>query len=123
MSVQPSDINTGSWGIGNLPEVGSLNVSADPNSSGSNSFFNGIGDAVSGLAGLFNNGVNIFKSVVGQYNAAKQIASESIKSNPTVVVVPSASSSLLSSSNLVKIGVVVAVGAFALFLIKRPATR
>lgn len=95
-----------------------INVSADPNAGAQGGFFSGIGDALSGLAGLFTNGVNIFKSVSGQFAAAKAIAAETYSPKPTVVVVPG-SSSLLSSSNLIKIGVVVAVGALALILIRK----
>jgi len=95
-----------------------VNVSGDINVGAQGSFFSGIGDAVAGLASLFTNGVNIFKSVSGQYAAAKAIANETYNPSPQVVVVPG-SSSLLSSSNLIKIGVVLAVGALALILVRK----
>jgi hypothetical protein len=121
MSISASDINVGGTGFDpNFADK--INVAADPNARAQGGIFKGIGDAVSGLASLFTNGVEIFKSVSGQFAAAKAIAKETYNPNPQVVIVPG-SPSLLSSNNLIKIGVVVAVGALALILIRKPSTR
>jgi hypothetical protein len=105
----------------NFPVPGSVNVTADPNggaTGGTSGFFKGVTDFFGGMAGLFNNGVEIYKSVAGQYAAAKKITAETVTTTPTVVAAPGASS-LLSKDNLIKMGAVVAIGALALILIRK----
>jgi hypothetical protein len=77
----------------------------------------GMTDFFGGLAGLFNNGVDIYKSVAGQWNAAKQINSDSKTATPTVIVNPAGS--FLSTNNLIKIGVIGGVAIIALLLIRK----
>lgn len=127
MSIEISEVNAGggfSWVPQDINEVvpsQPVNVTADPNATAQGGVFKGITDFVGGLAGLFDNGVNIYKSVAGQYAAAEQIAKETKSAsaaNPKVIVT-SGPSSLLSKDNLVKIGLVAGIGIIALILIRK----
>ena len=93
-----------------------VDVTADPNTP-TQGIFKGITDVVAGLAGVFNNGVEIYKSVAGQYNAAIAISKESGTPATTVITTPGAS--LLTKDNLIKIGIVVAIGAAVLLLVRK----
>jgi len=106
-SVQPVDV------------VSDPNVNAQAEAVAGKSLFSTIGDGITGLAGLFDNGINIYKSITGQFEASKQIAAE--KQGPAnVVVVPtSQSGSLLTQDNLLKIGLVVGLGILLFVLLKR----
>lgn len=121
MSIQPSDINTAGTGfdpIGN----GSIDVSGDINAGSSgntdNSWFSGL---IGGLASLFDNGVKIYNSVSGQAaaNALIKAQTDAVKTKTALLTTPSTSSSLLSKDNLIKIGIVLAVGIGALYLVKK----
>lgn len=98
-----------------LPDSTGVNVSADPNASASGNLFSGVGNFFGGLVTLFDNGLNIYKSQVGQWQAAQAITKQSAAPQ-TVVVTPS---SLLSTANIIKIGAVVGIGVLALILIRK----
>ena len=98
--------------------IGGINPTADVNAGATGGIIQGVEDFFGGLAGLFNNGVEIYKSVAGQYAAAQAITKQTINPNPTVVNSPG-TSSLLTKDNLIKIGVVVAVGILALLIVRK----
>jgi len=120
MSIKQGDLDIGGWGLNPLPAIGSLNVSADPDpyaSEGMNGFFKGVTDFFGGLAGVFNNGVDIYKSVAGQYNAAQAITNQTSKPALNTVATPGAS--FLTKDFLIKAGLVIGIGAVALLLIRK----
>ena len=103
------------------PDIGTekatVEVTALPGAEKTGNILSGVTDFVTGLAGLFNNGIAIYSSVSGQIAAAKQIANESNSTATTVIPTPTAA--IFSKDSLIKMGLVVGVGVGLLLLLRK----
>jgi hypothetical protein len=94
-----------------------VDVTSDPNATAQGGMGQGIANFFGGLAALFTGGVAAYNASLGQYAAAQKITQETLNPKPTTVLAPS--TSILNQSTLIKMGLVVVVGALALYLVRK----